>query len=157
VALDLRTLATRLGVGDLLPMARAVDFESDPGVLRVRVTVQIPEGGISAEPQGRSALLTARTGELVEVLPELRGARVRGRIVLTEVLVNEVLSAALDAARDAALQGDNVVTGGEGGEGARVSAARLPVDGRTVAHWIQRASVRFENGRVVLEPDIAVR
>jgi hypothetical protein len=157
VALDLRTLATRAGVGDLLPMARAVDFESDPGVLRVRVTVQVPEGGIAAEPPGRSAPATARTGEMVEVLPELRGARVRGRIVLTDVLVNEVLSAALDAAREAAPQGDDVGTGGEGGTGERGSAAPLPVDGRTVAHWIQRASVRFENGRVVLEPDIAIR
>jgi hypothetical protein len=155
VAIDLRALGTRAGIGDLVSGIRAIAFEVEPGVLRVRIAVQIPEGGLAAARQGPAGLANAPLNAWLEpedVLPELRGARVRGRVVATEGLVNEVLGTALEAARR---DGQDGVTEARAISDTATGAAPA-LDARMVARWIQRATIRFEHGKVVLEPDIEI-
>ena len=85
------------------------------------------------------------------LLGELKGARVQGQVMLAEELANRALSEALQSARhDTARQGAT-----EAGV-ARRGAAQTGIERSTVASWIQRANVRFVNGRMVLDVDVVI-
>src|SRR5688572_20116937 len=68
VAVDLRMLASRAGVADLLAPVQTVAFEGDAGVLRVRAVVDVPEEGVRPEgrqgPHNTSAPGPRSSGEL---------------------------------------------------------------------------------------------
>jgi len=114
VAIDLRTLASRAGVADLLSLVRTIDFEQDAGVLRVRLVAEVPEGGIGHSatpasqadaPSGRFNRRPANPPALDAMLTELRGAGLRGRIAVSDELANDAIGIALDAARHAGSSG----------------------------------------------------
>ena len=84
---------------------------------------------------------------------ELRGARLSGRIAVSEALANEAIRIALEAARAAG-------SGRSTGVREWVPAA---VEHRTASGcrecWqggFDRRVFAFENGRIVLEPDILI-
>jgi hypothetical protein len=173
VAVDLRALAARAGLDDLLSLARTLELEGRAGVLIVRIAIEVPEGGVTGRttqgpdresvPQAGGA--GARTGPLesgdesgrpgpraVEtLLRELEGARVRGRVSVGEGLANAAIGAALQSAREAAA-GERGADAG----GAPADAAPSAVDGSTLTRWVQRAHVQFVNGRMVLDVDIVL-
>ncbi len=162
VAIDLRMLASRAGVADLLALVQTVAFEGDAGVLRVRAVVDVPEEGVRPEgrqgPQKTSAPGPPSSGVLTDLpgagalLTEFRGARLSGRVAVSEALANDAVSAALEAAR----------AGGSGehtspsDKSPRKADAGLRLDVETLAGWVRQAGVRFQNGRIVLEPDILI-
>jgi hypothetical protein len=159
VAVDLRVLAARAGVGDLLSLVRTLAFDGDAGVLRVTVVAEVPEGGSveagreqrpHTEAPARSSADRGALADEATLVKELRGARVSGRIAISQDLANDAIELALTAAR----------AGGAGVTPAPVAAEprRAPArpDVTTLARWVQRASVRFENGRIVLEPDVVI-
>jgi len=159
IAIDLRVLASRVAAADLLSLVRTLDFEQEAGVLRVHVVMDVPEGGIGAgarPPQhvhrepSHSTRRPANLPRLDMLLMELRGARVRGRIAVSEDLANTVMAIALDAARHGAA--DGVAAAGPSESDA--SAGRL--DAGKLAGWIREANLRLEEGRLVLEPDVVI-
>jgi hypothetical protein len=182
LAIDLRTLAARAGVGDLLPLARRLTFQSEQGVLRIGMGLEIPEGGIGT----RSAASTNDAEETPDVHPradqrlaqdekvegpsrkqallaglpletELRGARASGQIAATDGLVNDMLRllhATLGERPYAAAPHREAVQ--PGSDRMVDSKAGWP-DAATVARWVERGVVHFEQGRAVLECDIVVR
>jgi hypothetical protein len=173
VAIDLRALAARAGVEDLLSLARRIELEGREGALVVRVAVDVPEGGVargtapdpdrasapqSDEPGARTGWraagdnrdhAAARTAEVLR--RELKGARVQGQVQLAEELANRALRVALQSARDASARG-----GGANAGAASRAAPQTEIDGSTVARWIQRAQVQFVNGRLVLDVDVVI-
>jgi hypothetical protein len=159
IAIDLRVLASRVAAADLLSLVRTLDFEQKAGVLRVHVVMDVPAGGIGAGANPRqhvdreSSHSTGRPANLPRLdmlLMELRGARVRGRIAVSEELANTAMAIALDAARRGAA--DGVAAAGPSGPDA--SAGRL--DAGRLAGWIREANLRLEEGRLVLEPDVVI-
>jgi hypothetical protein len=172
VAVNLRALAARAGLDDLLSLARRIEVDGQEGALVVHVAIDVPEGGVarrtahdddppvreaakagertsprpSGEKRGYDAALSAEM-----LLRELKGARVRGQVTVADELANRALSEMLQSARpDTARQG-----GTEAGVAAR-SAAQTGGDGSTVARWVQRADVQFLNGRMVLDVDVVI-
>jgi hypothetical protein len=158
VAVDLRVLAARAGVGDLLALVRTLAFDGEAGVLRVTMVAEVPDGGVEAgreqrphtEAPARSSADRTALADEATLVKELRGARVSGRITISQDLANDALELALAAAR---------------ARGAPVTPAPVSAEPRgapagpdvtTLARWVQRASVRFENGRIVLEPDVVI-
>ena len=172
LAVDLRALAARAGVDDLLSLARRIELEGQEGALVVRVAVDVPDGGVArrtakeADPSVPQAVkagertsphLTgdnrgheaARTAEML--LRELKGARVQGQIVLADELANRAVSDALQSARhDTARQGGTEASIASRGE------AQTMIDRSTLARWIQRAHVQFVNGRMLLDVDVGI-
>lgn len=164
VAIDLRMLAARAGLADMLALVQNVAFDGDATGLRVRAVIDVPEGGVApasgrtAEKRGAPAPAGASSGGMQylpsagALLPELRGARFAGHVAVTEALANEAIRIALEGAR----------AGGSGesnGVQRQVPTTRdsaLPLDPGTLAGWVRKAGVRFQNGRIVLEPDILV-
>ena len=168
VAIDLRALAARAGIDDLMALARTIELEGRPGVLVVRAVVDVAEGGITTrageqrlEPDssprvghpgapGRAEGGTVRDhalpGDPARFLRELHGARLQGRIVLSEDLVNAAIGAALGSPG-----GDGTGEPGRDANAPSSEWARTLVDGLTRARWIQKARVRFENGSAVVE------
>jgi hypothetical protein len=162
VAVDLRLLAARAGLADLLALVQNVAFDGDATGLRVRAVIDVPEGGAAPasgrSAEKRSAPAGASPGGMQylpsagALLPELRGARFAGHVAVTEALANEAIRIALEGAR----------AGGSGesnGVQRQVPTTRdsaLPLDPGTLAGWVRKAGVRFQNGRIVLEPDILV-
>jgi hypothetical protein len=158
VAIDLRVLASRAGVADLLSLVRTIAFEGEAGVLRVHVVADVPEdGGISGDappvrpggPASNSPPGGVSPVPVATLLTEIRGARVRGRLAISQDLANEAIGLALETARHGS-RADAVQADGP------VARPRTPVDAAAVARWVQGATVRFENGRVVLEPDLVI-
>jgi hypothetical protein len=162
VAIDLRTLAARAGLADMLALVQTVAFDGDATALRVRAVIDVPEGGVgpasrpTAEKPGAPAA-AARAGRRYlpsadALLPELRGARFAGHVAVSETLANEAIRLALEGAR----------AGGSGeSNGTKTQAptsrdSALRLDPETLARWVRKAGVRFQNGRIVLEPDILV-
>ena len=86
------------------------------------------------------------------LLPELRGARFTGHVAVGEKLANEAIRIALEEAR-AGGSGESNGTQRQA-PASRDSALRL--DPETLAGWVRKAGVRFQNARIVLEPDILV-
>jgi hypothetical protein len=159
VAIDLRMLASRAGASDLLSLVRTIGFDQESGVLRIHLVAEVPDGGsrASATPappmdgaSSRSAGRPANLPSLDVLLTELRGARVRGRIAVSEGLANTAMNIALDAARQGGAEG----VGGAGP--ARSDAPAGPVAPGRLAGWIRQANLRFEQGRLVLEPDVVI-
>ena len=157
VAIDLRMLASRAGVLDLVSLVRSIDFESEDGVLRVHVVADVPEGGVRTDrtsglpgggPAGEADGPTLPEPDAW--LTELRGARIRGRIAISEELANQAIGLALDIARAPRGAADPASPAGPS------AAGRAGVDAAVLAGWVQRACVRFENGRIVLEPDVVI-
>jgi hypothetical protein len=158
VAIDLRVLASRAGVADLLSLVRTIAFEGEAGVLRVHVAADVPEGGgIPADapaprppdPAPNSPRGGVSPVAVATLLTEIRGARVRGRLAISQDLANEAIGLALETARQGP-RADAVQADGP------VATPRTPVDAATVARWVQGTTVRFEIGRVVLEPDVVI-
>jgi len=149
LAVDLRTIASRAGVADLMAVVQTLAFDGEAGLLRVHVVADVPDGGIAVGPTGAPPGAGARHGaapDRIDLLQELRGARVWGRVAISEELANQLLGLALEKARTPAPRAD-----------ARSAAAESGVpSAAAVAQWIQRAGVRFENARLVLEPDVVV-
>jgi hypothetical protein len=152
VAVDLRTIASRAGVADLMAVVQTLAFDGEDGRLRVHVVADVPDGGIAVDPTrapssaggaARHATVPHRTA----LLQELRGARVWGRIAISEELANQLLGLALEEARTPTPRADSP---------AAPAAASGAPNAAAVAQWIQRAGVRFENGRMVLEPDVVI-
>jgi len=182
LAIDIRTLAARAGVGDLLPLARRLTFQSEQGVLRIGMGLEIPEGGIGTASEGSSNEAEetpdghsraderlaqdenvegpSRRQALLADLPleaELRGARASGQITAMEGLVNDMLRllhAALGERQYAAAPHREAVQ--PGSDRMVDSKAGWP-DAATMARWVERGVVHFEQGLVVLECDIVVR
>ena len=162
VAIDLRMLAARAGFADVLALVQKVAFDGDAGALRVRAVIDVPQGGIS--PEARQAPQEAgapgpSSGAGMRKLPsadalvtELRGARLSGRVSVSEALANEAIRIALEAARAA---GSGESTGSASGVPPAVSTG-LRLDAGMLAGWVRQAGVRFQNGRIVLEPDILI-
>jgi hypothetical protein len=161
VAIDLRMLAARAGFADVLALVQNVAFDGDAGALRVRAVIDVPQGGIAPEarpaPQGAGApgpLSGAGMRKLPSaetLVTELRGARLSGRVSVSEALANDAIRIALEAARAGASREST----GPASDPAAVSTG-LRLDRGTLAGWIRQAGVRFENGRIVLEPDILI-
>jgi hypothetical protein len=162
VAVDLRLLAARAGLADLLALVQNVAFDGDATALRVRAVIDVPEGGVApasrptAEKPGApgppSSAGPRYLPSVDALVTEVRGARVAGHVAVTEALANEAIRIALDGARGGR-------SGKSNGEQPQVpmsgdSARRL--DPGTLAGWVRKAGVRFQNGRIVLEPDILI-
>jgi hypothetical protein len=162
VAVDLRLLAARAGLADLLSLVQNVAFDGDATALRVRAVIDVPEGGVApasrptAEKPGApgppSSAGMRYLPSVDALVTEVRGARVAGHVAVTEALANEAIRIALDGARGGR-------SGKSNGEQPQVpmsgdSARRL--DPGTLAGWVRKAGVRFQNGRIVLEPDILI-
>jgi hypothetical protein len=161
VAIDLRVLAVRAGVPDMLALVQTVAFDGDTGALQVKAVIAVPDGGVPAEarrapqqagaPGQRSSVGSSLPGADT-LLSEFRGARLSGGVSVSETLANDAVRVALEAARTA---GPAQSTRPE--SGPRPSGdASLPVDPATLAGWVRQAGVRFQNGRIVLEPDILI-
>jgi len=160
VALDLRALAARAGASDLLSLVRTVRFEGEPGVLWVHVRGDVPEDGAAGHggpgvqaqrPPGRAAGAVRARPDPELLLNEMRGARVKGRIAVSQDLANEAVGLALGAARENGLPPVEAL-----GTAASRPGPAVRLDTATVAGWIRRANVRFENGRIVLEPEVVI-
>lgn len=172
VAIDLRALAARAGLEDLLALARTFELRGRVGALVAHVTLDVPEGGVPgrAAPDSdrgsmpRAADAGARnrppeTGghhghslkNVRTLLQALKGARVQGRVSLAEDLANDAIGVALQSARDATAR-----QGGTDAGAASPGAAQTGGDGSAVARWIQRAHVQFVNGRMVLDVDVVI-
>jgi hypothetical protein len=162
VAIDLRVLAARSGVSDGLAMVQTITFDGDAGALRVRAVIDLPEGGIPPDarharqetgaPRPPSSAGMRTLPDATTLLAECRGARVSGRVSVSEALANEAIGIALEAAR-----------AGGSGESIRSESQAAPSPGKglhldpgTVAGWVRGVGVRFQNGRIVLEPDILI-
>ena len=164
VAIDLRMLASRAGFADVLSLVQTVRFEGDAGVLRVHAVVDVPEGGVRREgghgagsqqadaPPRTSAPAASTLPDAAPLLSELRGARLSGRVTVSEALANGAISVALESAR-AAGPGE---TTPPAGPTRPSSASGLRLDSGTLAGWVRQAGVRFQDGRIVLEPDILI-
>lgn len=160
VAIDLHVLASHAAAADLLSMVQTIGFDSEAGVLRVEVVGGVPEGGVARPDQTQArGMLSQSAGTSAARLPpydallqELRGARVRGRIAVGEDLVNEAIGVALDEAREPA-PADRTAPAGSP---AAAGGTRSPLDMATLARWVRRAGVRFENARIVIEPDVVI-
>ena len=162
VAIDLRMLASRAGVADVLALVQNVAFDGDAGALRVRAVIDVPQGGIA--PEARQAPQEAgapgpSSGAGMRKLPsadalvtELRGARLSGRVSVSEALANEAIRIALEAARAGWVRGEHRVREW----GAPAVSTGLRLDAGMLAGWVRQAGVRFQNGRIVLEPDILI-
>ena len=158
VAINLRAMAARAGAPDLLSLLRTVRFDGEPGVLWVHVRGDVPEkgaagiGGPGVQEEGSSrrppAAQTRPDPELL--LTEMRGARVKGRIAVSQELANEAVGLALGAAREIGSPPVQAPIAGS----RRAPAVRL--DAATIAGWIRRANVLFENGRFVLEAEVVI-
>ena len=172
LAVDLRALAARAGVDDLLPLARRIELEGQEGAVVVRVAVDVPDGGVArrtAHDADPSVPQTVKAGARTSAHPaadtrgyeaartagmllrELKGARVQGQVMLADELANLALSEALRSARN-----DTAQQGGTEAGIASSGVAQAKVDGSTVARWIQRAQVQFVNGRMVLDVDVVI-
>ena len=53
VAIDLRMLAARAGVPDILALVQTVAFDGDTGALHVQAVIDVPEGGVPADVRYR--------------------------------------------------------------------------------------------------------
>ena len=159
VAIDLRALAARAGLGDLLALARTFELRGRVGELVAHVTLDVPEGGVpgraAADSDRGSMPRAADHGHALKnvgtLLQALKGARVQGQVTLAEDLANEAICVALQSARDATAR-----QGGTDAGAASPGKAQTGGDGSTVARWIQRAHVQFVNGRMVLDVDVVI-
>jgi hypothetical protein len=146
----------------MLPLVQNVAFDGDATGLRVRAVIDVPEGGVAPASgriaEKRSAPAGASPGGMQylpsagALLPELRGARFAGHVAVTEALANEAIRIALDGARAGGSGESNSVQR----QVPRTRDSALPLDPGTLARWVRKAGVRFQNGRIVLEPDILV-
>jgi hypothetical protein len=172
VAIDLRALAARAGLEDLLALARTFKLHGRAGALVAHVTLDVPEGGVpgrAAPDSDRGSMPPAADAASRDRPPETRGhhghavktvrkllqavkgARLQGHFSLTEDLANDVIGVALQSAREATAR-----PGGTDAGAASPDAAQTGGDGSTVARWIQRAHAQFVNGRMVLDVDVVI-
>jgi hypothetical protein len=171
VAIDLRALAARAGLEDLLALARTFELRGRVGALVAHVTLDVPEGGVPGRaapdsdrgsPRAADAGARDRPSEtrghhghalknVRTLLQALKDARVQGRVSLAEDLANDAIGVALQSARDATAR-----QGGTDAGAASPGAAQTGGDGSAVARWIQRAHVQFVNGRMVLDVDVVI-
>jgi hypothetical protein len=161
VAIDLRMLAARAGMPDILALVQTVAFDGDTRALHVQAVMDVPDEGVPADvryrprqagPPSPAASVGSRLPGARTLISEMRGARLSGRVSVSEALANNAIRVALEASRSA----------GPGKSTTPESQTRpsgdtpLPLDVSALAGWVRQAGVRFQNGRIVLEPDILI-
>ena len=151
VALDLRQLAQQRGYGDLLPIARALTFDGQDGILWMRVEAEVPRPSeVASSPSppkpGEAADRASRAPrDLRGLIAHLTGARATIALKISEQLSNELLVAGLDGAK-----------GHTAPATQEARSRRTPVDAQHLLGWCRDVRLAFDAGVLTVSAEVLV-